>query len=59
MDGWLKALVAATCAVIIAIGGYLASIEYNSKYSTKATNDALLERNAQTIRGFDAATGQR
>ncbi|MBB5664739.1 hypothetical protein GGE68_002936 [Rhizobium leguminosarum] len=59
MDGWLKALIAATCALIIAVGGYLASIEYNSKYSTKATNDDLIKRNEQTIRSFDAATGQR
>lgn len=59
MDGWLKALIAAACVVVIAIGGYLASIEYNSKYSTKADNDELIKRNEQTIRNLDAATGQR
>ncbi|MBY3263875.1 hypothetical protein HFO15_19815 [Rhizobium laguerreae] len=59
MDGWLKALVAATCVVVVVIGGYMASIEYNSKYSTKATNDDLIKRNEQTIRSLDTATGQR
>jgi len=59
MDGWLKALIAAACVVIIAIGGYMAAMEYNSRYSTKATNGELIKRTNETIGNLDAATGRR
>ena len=49
MDGWLKALIAAACITVIAGGGYLASQEYDAKYSKSARTDALIEQNRQTL----------
>ncbi|MDW9792116.1 hypothetical protein GOB42_15125 [Sinorhizobium meliloti] len=50
MDTWLKMLITSACVVIIGGGGYLASLEYDAKYSRDAQVNALLERNKETMR---------
>lgn len=50
MDTWLKMLITSACVVIIGGGGYLASLEYEAKYSRDAQVNALLERNKETMR---------
>lgn len=49
MDGWLKALIACACAVVIIGGRYLAFAEYDAKYSSAARTNALLDQNRQTL----------
>lgn len=54
MDTWLKMLIASACVVIIGGGGYLASLEYNAKYSAKAQREAVLERHKEFMRRLGA-----
>ncbi|MEY9198670.1 hypothetical protein ABIA16_003786 [Sinorhizobium fredii] len=57
MDTWLKMLIASACVVVIGGGGYLASVEYDAKYSLEAKTKAAIESHRQTMRQFDRTFG--
>lgn len=47
MDGWLKALIAAACIVVIAGGGYIAWSEWNAKVmAERAAAIRVVQENA-------------
>jgi len=50
MDGWLKALVAAACLVVIAGGGYFAWSEYQTQQTIKANNSVQAARAMERLR---------
>lgn len=46
MDGWLKALIATACIVVIAGGGYFAWSEWDAKVTADRATATRIERSA-------------
>jgi hypothetical protein len=58
MDAAARSIVIATCLAALAVIGYFAIGEYNSKYSRSAQTKVLLEQNQETMKRLDSTLGQ-